>query len=470
MAGSASGALIDNASPAAAPVTVDTWGVGLPSPRRAVAVACVLGAMVLVVLDAAIANVALPTMAQSLGVTPAVSVRVITAYQIALVMALLPCAALGDSLGYRRIFTLGVALFVAASALCAFAPDMGWLVAARFVQGVGGACVMSLGVALLRFTVPQHRFGAAIGWNALTVALTSAAGPTIGALILSLAGWRWLFAVNIPLGTVLVLAWRVLPRTPGSARRIDLVSAALNAGAFACLFVGAELVPANTGLGAAVLAAAVVLFVILVRREMPQHAPLVPLDLLRVSSFRLSVIASISCFAGQTIAMVALPFYLQHSFRLGALATGLLITPWPLTVALAAPLSGRLAERVSTGRLCAMGGLCLSAGLAGTALLPPHGSALAIVPFMVLCGAGFGFFQTPNNHNMYLSAPRERSGAAGGMQGTARLLGQTTGAVTLSLLLMFLPVDIAPRIGFALGAVLTLLAGLVSLLRAASAK
>jgi len=183
--------------------------------RQRAAVGCVLAAIVLVVLDAAIANVALPTIAQSLHVRPAGSIWVVTAYQMALVMALLPCAALGESLGYRRVYTAGVALFVAASALCALSPSLPWLAAARFIQGIGGSAVMSLGIALLRFVVPHQRLGAAIGWNALTVALSSAAGPTIGAAILSVSSWHWLFAVNIPVGAVVLFATRAMPPVAG---------------------------------------------------------------------------------------------------------------------------------------------------------------------------------------------------------------------------------------------------------------
>jgi DHA2 family multidrug resistance protein-like MFS transporter len=196
----------------------------LEGPRRTAAISCVLAAIVLVVLDSAIANVALPAIAHSLQVTPAVSVRVITVYQMALVMTLLPCAALGESIGYRRVYTAGVALFTGASALCAFAPSLPWLVLARFVQGLGGACIMSLGVALMRFVVPQSQLGMAIGWNALAVALGSAAGPTIGAVILSTTSWPWLFAVNIPLGVVILLGTRALPQVPGTRRALDLTS------------------------------------------------------------------------------------------------------------------------------------------------------------------------------------------------------------------------------------------------------
>ena len=438
---------------------------GLDGLRRGIAIAAVLAAMVLVVLDAAIANVALPTIARSLEVTPALSVRIVTAYQLALVMALLPCAALGESLGYRRVFAAGVVLFTGASVLCAMSPSLPWLLAARFLQGLGGAAVMALGVALLRFIVPHRQLGAAIGWNALAVALASAAGPTIGTAILSGAGWPWLFAVNLPLGLLVILACRALPRVVGSARPLDLSSAALNAGGFAGLVIGAELLPTRPMLAAGLLVAAALAMAVLVRREAPKAAPLIPLDLLRTGPFRVSVIASVCCFAGQAAGMVALPFYLQHGLGQDALAIGLYITPWPLAVAVAAQVAGRLADRVSTAWLCAGGGACLATGLAGLALWPLNGDPRPLIPFVVLCGLGFGLFQTPNNRNMFLSAPRERSGAAGGLQGVARLTGQTTGAVIMTLLFTLTTVDAAPRIGLGIGAVLALTSGLVSLLR-----
>ena len=451
----------------------DEASPGLLGLRRTAGVAAVLAAMVLAVLDAAIVNVALPTIAQSLQVSPGTSVWIITAYQTALVMGLLPCAALGESLGYRRVFTMGVALFTAASALCALAPSLPWLVAARFLQGLGGAAVMALGIALLRLVVPHHQLGAAIGWNALAVALSSAAGPTIGAVILSDTSWPWLFALNLPLSGMVLLATRALPDLAGTARRLDRFSVALNAGAFAALVIGAEVLVAKPALAGVLLAAAALGLVALVRREMPKEmpkemskeVPLIPFDLLRAGPFRISVIASVCCFAGMTLGLLALPFYLQHSLGQDTLTTGLCMTPWPLAVAIAAPLSGRLADRVSTAWLCAAGGACLAVGLTAAALWPLQGRVWPLVPLTMLCGLGFGLFQVPNNRNMFLSAPRERSGAAGGMQGTARLAGQTAGGVIMSLLFTVASADAAPRVGLGIGAVLTLAAGLVSTLR-----
>lgn len=433
--------------------------------RRGAAIASVLAAMVLVVLDASIVNVGMPTIARSLEVAPAQSVWIITAYQAALVMALLPCAALGESLGFRRVFTGGVALFVGASGLCALSPSLPWLVAARFLQGLGGAAVMALGVALLRVVVPPQRLGAAIGWNALAVALSSAAGPAIGAAILSGTSWPWLFAVNLPVGAAVLLATRALPDAGGTGRRVDRGSVALNAATFASLVIGAELLATKPAQAAVLVGTAAVMLVMLVRREMPKQAPLIPLDLLRAASFRMSVIASVLCFSGVAASLVALPFYLQHGLGLNAWMTGMYMTPWPLTVAVAAPLAGRLANRVSTAWLCAAGGACLATGLAAVALWPLRGHTLQLVMLTMLCGLGFGFFQVPNNRNMLLAAPGERSGAAGGMQGTARLVGQTAGAIVMTQLFTLTSVDAAPRIGLGIAAALTLAAGVVSALR-----
>jgi DHA2 family multidrug resistance protein-like MFS transporter len=438
---------------------------GLPQPRRGMAIAAVLLAMALVVLDAAIANVALPTIAASLHVTPAMSVLVITAYQTALVMVLLPFAALGESFGYRRVFAAGVTLFTLASIACALSPSLPWLIVSRFVQGIGGAAVMALGVALLRFVVPTGWLGAAIGWNALTVALSSAAGPAIGAGILSVAAWPWLFAVNFPLGAAALLASRALPFVAGSARRIDLLSILSNAIAFAAFVVGAEVLPAAPALAIGLFAVAALGFIVLVRREAGKETPLIPLDLLGSPPFRISVIASVCCFAGQTAGLVALPFYLQHGLSQSPLLTGLYLTPWPLTVAVVAPIAGRLASFVSTAWLCSAGGAVLATGLIAACIMPLQGAAWLLALCTALCGLGFGLFNVPNNRNMFLSAPSSRSAAAGGIQGTARLTGQTSGAVIMTLLFALVPLDVAPRIGLAIGAVLTLAAGLVSTLR-----
>lgn len=437
---------------------------GLPPWRRRAAIAAVLASMSLVVLDAGMATIALPALARELHVAPAEAVLVVTAYQTALVMALLPCAALGERYGPRRVLQAGVALFVAASVLCAAAPSLPWLVAARFVQGLGGSAVMALGVAMLRASVPAERFGAAVGWNALTVALSSAAAPTLGALVIDRLGWPWLFLIHLPVGLAALAASRALPAVPGRPAPLDATSMLLNGGAFALLVLGAEALPRSPAVAAVLLGAGLLALTILVRRERPKASPLVPLDLLRAQPFRLSVIASVCCFTGQAAGMLALAFHLQHDLGLSPLAAGLCMSPWPLAVAATSTLAGRLSDRLPTAWLCALGGAVLALALILSAIWPARNVLLMV--FAAACGLGFGLFQTPNNRNMFLAAPPERSEAAGGMQGTARLTGQTAGAVLMTLLFVVAPVAAAPRIGLAIGGLFALLAGLVSLRRA----
>ncbi len=439
---------------------------GLPLPRRYAAVAAILGGGVLVVLDGAIANIALPDIAQQLQATPADAVWIITAYQLAVVMFLLPASAVGERFGYRRVFAGGVALFTAASVLCALAPSLPWLVAARCLQGLGSAAVMPLGLALLRFTYPRRLLARSIAWNALAIAAASAAGPTLGAFILSTASWPWLFAVNIPVGLLVLAACTGLPSPALSARRIDVGSIALNAVMFASFVLGGAQLVEHPLHGSALLTLAAVCMVLLVRRELPKTAPLIPLDLLRVHSFRVSIIASVCCFTAQMASLVALPFYIQHELGQSAVTAGLLMTPWPLAVMLAAPLSARLAQRFPTAWLCAAGSACFAIGLALCALWPLHGNpALPIAIFTSLAGLGFGFFQTPNNQNMLLSAPKERSGAAGGAQGTARLTGLTLGSLLMSLMFGLLPSHSAVHWGLVMAALAALAGSVVSLLR-----
>ena len=222
-------------------LAAETAPAPTPPIERAPAVAAVLLAMALVVIDAGMVNVALPSIVRDLEITPAMSVRIVLAYQIALVVALLPAAALAEIIGYRRTFSAGVVLFIAGSFLCAAAPSLTWLIAMRFVQGLGGAAIMALGIALLRQSLRASRMGAAIGWNAMTVAIGSAAGPVIGALIISSAAWQWLFVVHLPLGFLALGFSRALPVIAGSRGRLDLVSIALNVLAFVSFIMGMQL-------------------------------------------------------------------------------------------------------------------------------------------------------------------------------------------------------------------------------------
>jgi DHA2 family multidrug resistance protein-like MFS transporter len=411
---------------------------GLPADRRRLALAVIVIGTVMAVLDSSIANVALPTLARELRTDAASSVWVVNAYQVAVTMLLLPFASLGDVVGYRRIYTLGIAVFTLGSLGCALATSLAALVAWRVFQGVGAAALMSIAPALLRSIFPPAMLGTAVGISALTVASSSAAGPALGGMLLGIAPWPWIFAVNVPLGIFdTAFALRVLPRTPGSGNRFDLTSAFLSGPALTLFIIALDgfarrLAP---GLIASLLAASLGFGIAFVRRQRTLAAPMLPLDLFGIRRFSLAAATSLCSFTAQGLAFVALPFLLQGAYGFSAFEAGLLLVPWPLSIALVAPFAGRLSDRVSPARLSTAGLAVLSFGLACLAQLPAHPAAWDIVWRAIICGCGFGFFQAPNNRELLGSAPRNRSGSASGILATVRLLGQSLGATLVGILL-----------------------------------
>ena len=435
---------------------------GLPPPERLRAMVTLGIAVAMSVLDSAIANIALPTIAHELGATPASSIWVVNAYQLAVTVSLLPLASLGDILGYKRVYWVGLAVFTLASAACAASQTLPELVASRILQGLGGAGIMSVNTALVRFVFPRAMLGRGVGFIAFVVATSSATGPTVAAAILSVASWHWLFAVNIVPGAfALWLAARVLPPTPRSRHRFDLLGAALNALTLGLLIFGVdELGRGERGAWAVgELAAAALLGAIFVTRERARTAPILPVDLFRRPIFALSVGTSICSYTAQASAFVSLPFLFEDAGHLSQIATGLLMTPWPAIVVVVAPIAGRLSDRSSPTLLGAMGLAVMTAGMALLLVMPAQPTWGNVAWRMAVSGFGFGFFQSPNNRLLVGAAPPERSGAASGMLSTARLLGQTTGTALVAL--MF-GVGAASGAGVAGGVRLSLLAGTIA--------
>ncbi|OLP58037.1 multidrug ABC transporter [Xaviernesmea oryzae] len=422
--------------------------------------------LVLVVLDGAIANVALPSIALSLHAEASSAVWVVSAYQLAVLVAILPCGALGEIHGARRVYLIGVALFTLASAACALAGDLRLLILARFVQGLGAGAIMALAMMNLRLAVPQRMLGPIIGINAMVIAISSAAGPGIAGAILSVTTWPWLFAVNIPLGIIVLLGGRLLAQVQGTRGTLNLKALLANTLMFILFFCGAERIATAPVPGLLLIAAALGCLVFLLRLERGSKAPLVPTDLLATPAFRVAVTASVFCFCGQMLSAIALPFYLQHSLKMPPVMAGLYMMPWPVATAIVAPLSGRMANRLKTAWLCALGGGLLALGLLIAGLSPPDPKGIVFLIGTILAGIGFGLFQTPNNRILLLSAPKARSGAAGAMQGTARLLGQTLGGISMSILFAALPVTIALHYAVMIAAACAAIASLVSLSRA----
>lgn len=421
---------------------------GLPVPRRHWAAGAIFLTLFMVMLDTSIANIALPTIALDVRATPADSIWVVNAYQIGIVMILLPVGALAEIVGYRRVYTLGLAIFVAASLGCAMSRNLPALALARFVQGFGAASIYGVNAALVRFTYPRALLARGMAKNTTTVAIAAAVGPTVAAAILAIASWRWLFAVNVPIGLLaLAVGARALPRAPTVAVPFDLRSAALNALTFSVGFLALDdIVHGMRSFRTAAMALiAATAGLALVRRSHGRERPLVPLDLLRIGILRLSYATSSFSFGAQTALMVALPFYLQYRFGFDHVLIGLLITPMPLGIAAASLFIHALIDRVEAGLLGGIGLIILALAISLLAWLPSGAGALAIAATMAVAGFGFGLFQTPNNRTMLSMAPTHRSGAAAGMLATARLVGQMGGALAVSILFGYAgPASIIP--------------------------
>ena len=398
--------------------------------------ACALLGVVLAGLDSAIANIALPTIARELNATDAATVWVVNSYQLAVTVCLLPVASLGESLGLKRVYAFGLVLFTIASLGCALAPNLDVLVGARALQGMGGACMAALGGALVRSIYPRGKLGQGFALMALAVAISAALGPTLAALILSVASWPWLFLVNVPVGLVAVpLFLRVTPASARRHRRLDVLGAVLNAVALGLIVTGVD------GLGGSApavaggeLAAGLGFGALLIWQQSLQTAPLLPLDLLRIPLFALSVCTSICSYAAQILAYVSLPFLFQTVMHRSAVATGLLVTPWPVLVAFAAPVAGRLSARYPAAILGSMGLAVLCTGLLLLTFMPAAPADWEIAWRMGICGIGFGFYQTPNNITLMTAGPPDRTGAASGMVAVARTVGWSLGSALVALI------------------------------------
>jgi DHA2 family multidrug resistance protein-like MFS transporter len=446
-------------------------GDGLPTPGRYLAVATIAIGLSMTVLNASIANIALPVIARDLETTPARSIWIVNAFQIAVMISLLPLSSLGDVVGYRHVFRAGLVVFTLASLACALSTSLASLTIARAVQGLGAAGIMSVNPALIRFIYPRAALGRGMGINALVVATSAATGPSIAAAILALGPWQWLFAVAVPMGVLsFVLSTRTLPVTQTIPHPFDLPSAFLSALTFGLLMSGIDGIGHGHGAMAAVLQllAAVAFGTLFVMRQSSLPAPMLPLDIFRRPVFSLSVASSVCSFAAQGTAFVALPFYLQDVLGMTQIDTGLLMTPWPLAIAIIAPVSGRLADRYPAGLLGGLGLAFLCAGLLLLAFLPAQPAHADIAWRMAICGAGFGLFQSPNNRVLMGSVPRERSGSAGGVLSTARVMGQTIGAAIVALVFGIVATYTAgPTVALFVGAAFAGVAVLTSSLRLA---
>lgn len=411
-------------------------GIGF-SYRKYIAVLALQIVLVMTVLDVTLVNVALPVLAGEFHISNSTSVWIITIYQLVITMLLLPVSSIGDLHSYKRTFLTGVVIFTAASGLCAAAQSFTMFVVSRAVQGIGAACVMGVNIALVRLVYPREILGRGMALNAMCIAVATAAGPTIAGAVLSVASWHWLFLINLPLGvTAFFIGWKLLPQNPsaGHKPRFDWVSAIENMIVFGLIFyaLGNFSRKGDLGLSCVMLAVGLAVGYFYLRRQFQHEQPLLPVDLFRNSMYSMSIATSVCSFIAQNVTMISLPFLYLNNYHFSEITTGLLMTPWPFATMIVSPVAARYVEKHNPGATAAAGMGVFICGITLLLMCGNNPSEWNIAWRIAICGVGYGMFQTPNNIVMVMATPLHRTGGAGGMQSTARLVGQTLGATIVS--------------------------------------
>ncbi len=416
---------------------------GLVGRERMLAMAAVMTSTTMAVFDGAIINVALPSIAHALAVPAQSAVWVANGYLLSAAMTLAIFAALASRIGFRALFAFGLCLFTLASLGCALSSSLSMLTGWRIVQGVGGAATLSIAPAILRSVFPTRLLGRILGLHALLIAASTAVAPVLGGTLLAALSWQWLFAINIPLGTLaLTLTLQAIPDNRTRERApFDIAGAALSA-----LMLGGLIMAANafsrpglaqtqlwTAAGYGSVAMVAGLAFIWRQRRAPQ--PLMPLQLFSSARFSLAALTSLASFVSQGMTFIALPFLFQSVYGYSVFASALLFTPWPLGIMLAAPHAGRLADRYPAAIISTAGLGLFALGLVLLALLPEQAQAWDIGVRSLVCGIGFGFFQSPNNREMMANASREHSGYASGVLAIMRTFGQCLGGALVGIVL-----------------------------------
>lgn len=410
---------------------------GLPLPRRYLAIGALSFGTSLVVIDAGIANVALPTIARDLHVESSAVVSIVTVYQLVFVMLLLPMAGLGERIGLKRLYQGGQLLFTVATILCFFAKSLPFLLIVRTVQALGAAAALSVSSALLRSTYPARQLGRGLGINTVFVTSGAAIAPSLGGFILTVAPWPWVFMSAVPFAIVSLLLGRALPDPIPRSDPFDVVGAVLCAAMFGLVIGGAETAVHgdSPGVSAAIVVGGCIIGYFFVRRELGESRPILPVDLLARPVVALSVLGAFAAFIASMIVLLSTAFRLQQSYHFNPAQVGAAIAAWPLTNMIVAPMAGWLSDRVPAGLLGGIGMAITIVALLLLASLPAGASYPDVAWRMALCGSGFGIFLAPNARLIIGSAPSSRAAAAGGLVSTVRLVGQTTGATLVAALL-----------------------------------
>lgn len=384
-------------------------------------------------LDGSVVNTLLPVLGQSLHASVAGIEWVATIYLLVISGLLLSVGRAGDLFGHKRLFLAGFALFVVGSALCGLATSARALIALRVIQALGAAMLMATSPAILTQSFPSSQRGRALGALGTFTYLGLTVGPSLGGWLAQVFGWRSVFYINVPVGlAAIALALRSIAddHVEDAEERFDLPGASLFTAGLVALMIALNqghdwgwTTPRTLGL----LLGAVALLAVFVRVERRRPAPMLDLSLFGSRTFSASAISALLNYACVYAVTFVLPFLLIQERGLGTARAGLVLTAQPIVMAIVAPISGALSDRIGSRGLATTGMLLLAAGLVALGLLVTNGSLTQIAAALALFGLGIGIFVSPNNSALMGAAPRNRQGIASGVLATSRNVGMVLG-------------------------------------------
>jgi EmrB/QacA subfamily drug resistance transporter len=404
-------------------------------------------------LDGSIVNIALPFIQQDFGIDLTTVEWVVVAYLLVIGSLLLPFGRLGEVLTFKRVYLVGFAIFTLASVSCAASPNELTLIGSRVVQAVGAAMMMAMGPAIVAHTFPPHERGRALGLNGVSVSIGLSLGPALGGVLTQQVTWRAIFLINAPIG-VLAMLWaaRILPEEAGNRdQRFDLGGAFLSGVGLFCLLLALSegQTWGWTSLPIVGLFALFVVFgVIFLAVESRAIQPMVELALFRIRPFSAGLASVVVAFAGLFTATFLLPFLLVQARGFQPLDAGLMLTPVPITMAVVAPFSGTLSDRVGPRVPASIGMAVMVLGLLSLTQLPVDFGVPDLVWRLVLLGIGQGLFMSPNSSAVLGSVPRPRMGTASGTLAQMRVNGQALGiALSAAIVAIRMPVHLGAVAG-----------------------
>jgi len=386
-------------------------------------------------------NLALPSIGDEFSLNAVTLNWIISSYMLTTSILLLPAGRAGDILGRRKVFTAGLIIFTLSMILLTFTPGIKWLIGVRILQGIGGALMFGTNMAILTSVFPPGERGRAMGINVTAVYIGLASGPFLGGLLTRYLGWRSIFAFLIPMGIIsLVLIRRRMKQEWAEAKgeSFDWTGAAIYGVSIASLMYGFSKLPSVWGW--VITGAGFLLMPLFVIREKRAMHPLFDITLISKNRvFAFSSLAALIHYAATSAIGFFLSLFLQYIKDLGPRDAGFVLMSWPLTMALISPAAGKLSDHHNPGVLASIGMAITSVALIILCFLTAESSVTLIVAILVIMGAGFSLFSSPNSNAIMSSVEKRQLGNASGMLGTMRNVGQTLSmAIALMLLALYM--------------------------------